>query len=88
MGGKRFLDVYESKQRPGPRTNKALGGAPENKSGTVTHKTVDFASDEAAEAAAEAGLNADDFEGYDPSGAGGYTKADVQKVARDKEDAD
>lgn len=85
--GKRFLDVYESKARPGPRKNKALAGAPENKSGVVEHTTVDFASDEAAEAAAEAGLTAADFEDYDPSGAGGYTKADVQKIAKEKEDA-
>lgn len=44
-------------------------------------KGVDFASDEAAEFAAESNLVAADFEGVTPSGANGYTKADVRHIA-------
>jgi hypothetical protein len=65
---------------------KAAAGAPENKSlaGPGENKNalsgVDFASDAAAEAAIRAGLTAASFKGVKPSGASGYTKADVQKV--------
>lgn len=46
---------------------------------------VDFASDEAAEAASAAGLAATDFDGLKPSGQGGFTKADVSKAAATKQ---
>jgi hypothetical protein len=39
---------------------------------------VDFASDTAAELAIELGLTADSFAGLEPSGATGYTVADVR----------
>lgn len=41
---------------------------------------VDFASGAAEEAATEAGLTTEDFEGVDQSGEGGYTKADVEGI--------
>lgn len=43
---------------------------------------VDFASDNSAEYAAELGLRAEHFEGFKPSGKGGYTKRDVDMVHR------
>lgn len=46
---------------------------------------IDFASDEAAEAASTAKLAAADFGGLKPSGQGGYTKADVEKVTQSKQ---
>lgn len=42
---------------------------------------VDFASDEAAQAAATAGLTAASFKDQTPSGANGFTKADVTRIA-------
>jgi hypothetical protein len=39
---------------------------------------IDFASDAAAELAAEFGLTADSFAGLEPSGTTGYTVADVR----------
>lgn len=39
---------------------------------------IDFASDAAAEEAAELGLTADDFAGLEPTGKTGYTVADVR----------
>lgn len=47
---------------------------------------IDFASDEAAEAASEAKLVTADFEGAEKSGQGGFTKADVQKIAASKQE--
>ncbi len=44
-------------------------------------ESFSFASDEAEKLATEKGLTEADFEGVKASGAGGYTKADVQKVA-------
>lgn len=44
---------------------------------------IDFASDEAAEAAA--GLTADDFDGVEASGATGYTVVDVRSIHSAKE---
>lgn len=46
---------------------------------------VKFGSEAAGLAAKEAGLTADDFKGYSPSGMEGFTKPDVAKVltARD-----
>lgn len=44
---------------------------------------IDFASDEAAELAAEAGLTAQDLKRSTPTGAtGGYTVADVKAAAK------
>jgi hypothetical protein len=45
---------------------------------------VNFASDEASEAAAAGGLTASDFEGVTASGANGYTSPDVKKLVSAK----
>lgn len=42
---------------------------------------VNFASDEAAETAAEMGLHAGDFALFEPTGKNGFTKRDVLSVA-------
>jgi hypothetical protein len=77
-----------AKAAPGPTSNKALPGPDENKSaGDDTGEApnalsgVDFASDAAAEAAIKAGLTAKDFRGKGPSGARGFTAADVREIA-------
>jgi len=44
---------------------------------------VDFASDAALELAMEEGLETGNFDPYQPSGETGYTKADVEAIARD-----
>jgi hypothetical protein len=54
-----------NQQAPPPARPLYLGG-------------VDFASDAAAELAADRGLTADSFAGLEPSGATGYTVADVR----------
>lgn len=48
---------------------------------------VKFGSDAAGEAARSAGLTAEDFKGYTPSGQEGYTKPDVAKVMASKDAA-
>lgn len=47
-------------------------------------QTIEFASDEARDRAAELGLADADFEGAKASGKGGFTKADVDKLAPDE----
>ena len=44
-----------------------------------------FASPAAEQLANDEGLTEDDFDGVEPSGATGYTKSDVEKVASEKE---
>lgn len=56
-----------------------VGGDGRNKAGAL--KGVEFASDEAAEAAADANLTTADFKGVEASGVNGYTKGDVKKIA-------
>lgn len=74
----------QTKAGQGAASNKALSGPGENKA--AANGQVNFASDEAAESAADAGLTTADFRGIEPSGAsGGYTKADVAKAAAAKE---
>lgn len=74
----------------GPPQDKSLPGPAENKGDTraVPHLQaghaltgMDFASDAAAEAAVRAGLTAADFRGKEPSGARGFTVADVREIA-------
>lgn len=48
---------------------------------------VKFGSAAAGEAAQAAGLTAEDFMGYTPSGQEGYTKPDIAKVVAAKEQA-
>lgn len=61
------------------QNNEEIGGGGAVAGGGLAG--VEFASDEAAEAAADAGLSAADLDGMEPSGAGGFTKADVTKAA-------
>lgn len=78
----KYLEAQRKAGR-GPAENKALAGPPQNKQDgdLETLAGIDFASDEAAEYAAEVGLNVADFAGYEPSGVHGYTKADVRAVS-------
>lgn len=65
---------------------KAQGGDGNGEGdGEDSGDSVNFASDEAAEAAVAAGLSPEDFEDVEPSGAGGFTKADVEAVAKGRE---
>ena len=81
------MKYLEAKRAAGPKQNKALAGPPENKAEPASKPSaptlagIDFASDEAAEYAAEMWLNVADFAGYEPSGVHGYTKADVRAVS-------
>lgn len=70
-----------AKAATGPAENKALSGPPENKADATP--VVTFASERAAELAAELGLDERAFEGLEPSGATGYTVADVRRAAGD-----
>lgn len=73
----------EVKSGRGAPENKALRGPQENKGPVNPLAGVVFASDEAAELALEKGLTAGTFAGVEPTGATGYTKADVRKLAGD-----
>lgn len=68
------------------KRSKPDSGKVDNSSSRAGLDGVDFASDEAAEAASEAKLATADFQGQEPSGQGGYTKADVQKIAGAKQE--
>lgn len=78
----------QARMRQQLRKAKALGGAPQNKMlGSAPEEKaqhpIDFASDEAAEAAEAAGLRPTDFAGVKASGKNGYTVADVRALAKD-----
>lgn len=60
------------------------GGEGRDKAGAL--KGINFASDEAAEFAAESNLTAKDFKGVTASGANGYTKGDVKKIVASLEE--
>ena len=47
----------------------------------LTLEGINFASDEASELASSYALIASDFRGAKPSGKGGFTVADVRKIA-------
>ena len=71
------------KAAAGPPENKALAGPAENKGTDSTTNAltgVNFASDAAAEEAIRAGLTAAAFRGRKPSGARGFTVADVREI--------
>lgn len=59
----------------GPVEDKSLAGPAENKQASIL--TVDFASAAAAEYADDHDLTDADFDGMEPSGKTGYTKADA-----------
>lgn len=59
---------------------------PEGGSAESALSGVDFASDEAAELANAEGLTAADFEGQKGSGANGFTKPDVRRIAAAKQE--
>lgn len=65
------------KSAPGAPENKALAGPGENKNAL---SGVDFASTAAKDEAVRAGLTAKDFRGKKPSGASGFTAADVREI--------
>jgi hypothetical protein len=68
------------------RTDSATGDAPPAPAApTVYVEGVTFGSDAAGQTAKEAGLTAEDFKGYTPSGQEGYTKPDVAKVLASKQ---
>ena len=54
-------------------------------SGKDAEEGAGFASDAAEQLAKDEGLTSDDFDGVEPSGATGYTKADVEKVVSEQE---
>ncbi|MBW3631049.1 MAG: hypothetical protein KY464_17390 [Gemmatimonadetes bacterium] len=81
--------VFKSKEEAQPYTDSgAIGAGTEESPAAPTGPAppraglegIDFASDEAGEAASTAKLTSADFAGLKPSGQGGYTKADVQQV--------
>lgn len=71
--------ALDTKAAAGPAENKAAKGPAENKAGDLD--SVDFASPQAKEAAEEAGLTADSFKRRRKSSDGGFTKADVERIA-------
>jgi hypothetical protein len=73
----RWLEVKGKSGRGAP-ANKALEGPGEDKGAGLAG--VAFASDEAAELAAGAGLSAKHFAGVQQSGVSGYTVADVRAL--------
>ena len=64
-----------------PDTGHAAATSTEHTPAPGALQGIDFASDEAAEMAATAGLTADAFDDVEPSGQGGYTVADVRSLA-------
>lgn len=71
----------EEKARAGAPANKAIFGAPENKEGGPNPLAgIDFASDAAAELAMKGALRVENFKGASPSGANGFTVADVRAL--------
>lgn len=84
-------ELEAAAKEAGVKSNPAwYGEGDDTAAGPTTATTgaldgLDFASDEAAEAASAAGLSAGDFDGMEPSGAGGFTKADVTKAASKRE---
>jgi hypothetical protein len=83
--GEKILDAsgQETKLTSKARTEPAQEEVRE----VVYVEGVKFGSDAAGQAAKEAGLTADDFKGYQPSGMEGYTKPDVAKVLTAREAA-
>jgi hypothetical protein len=71
----RFLDA----KKPLAIESK-LGAAPKENKAAPTETETQFASAAAKEAAEAAGLTVRDFEGHTPSGAKGFTKADVEAM--------
>jgi|GEM_PF-5117836 len=68
------------------QAKKGAGSSDSQAAGEDTLAGVEFASPEAEQLARESGLSASDFEGQGASGSsGGYTKADVQRIASEKE---
>lgn len=73
--------VESATRRPG-ELSAARRLAPNESDGSPDLEEIDFTSDAAAEAAAEAGLAPEDFEGREGTGKdGAFTKADVQSIA-------
>lgn len=77
----RYVDA-NGRETEAPSKKEGAASGEKDESGPLAG--VDFASDEAAQAASDAGLTAADFKGQEPSGAGGFTKPDVRKIVEAK----
>lgn len=81
------MKYLEAKALRGGYSNKALGGAPENKQAAETGGDVgpldgvDFASPQARTAAEEAGLTAESFKRRKRTSEKGFTVTDVERIA-------